>query len=148
MSTDNHEIEQKKLPIVMKSGLVHWILPETWQRVGDALASQTAHRFIKITELAGITINTAEVEAVYTMEQFMDMDKVKQGMWQCAWKKWHPRKGVCECGIEAAKAEKQKKQDEEDAAARKPLTPEQHAAERKAMDEVRADLIRKGIIKK
>lgn len=145
MSTD---LEEAKLPIVMKSGLVHWVLPETWQKVGDALASQGAHGFLKITELAGITINTAEVEAAYTMDQFMDMEKLQQGMWQCSWKKWHPKKGVCECREEAYRAEKQRKQDQELAKANLPETPEQYAAGRAAIEKITIGLEAKGIIKK
>lgn len=99
MSTELVPFENKR-PVVMKGGLVHWVGEDTAQRIQGALQAQRAHSFMKITEL-DITINTAEIEGVYTMEQYEDIAKVKQGMWQCEFRIWHKRREECECRVEA-----------------------------------------------
>lgn len=94
----NQEIEVRKdqNPVVMKSGLIHWVSIETANRIQEALGLQNGHSFIKITEL-GITINSAQIEGVYTFDQYEDLVKAKQGMWQCEYRKWHGKKEECQC---------------------------------------------------
>lgn len=111
-----------KQPVAMKGGLVHWVTTDTAERIQQQLQTQTAHTFMRIREL-NITINTAEVEGVYTMDQYEDLCKVKQGMWQCEYRNWHNKgKRECECkkdffSQQVADRKKQQQADED-----RPLT--------------------------
>ncbi len=91
-----------KQPIVMKGGLVHWVTPETAERFQNQLQTQTSHTFVRLKD-ANITINTAEVEGVYTMAQYDDLCKVKQGMWQCQYQTWHNLRTVRKMGEEMSR---------------------------------------------
>lgn len=113
-------------PILMKSGLVHWVTPATWDRISQALATQEAHRFIRIAEL-NLTINSAEIEGAYTIEQYQDWCKVKEGQWQCAYRKWHLKKGECTCEREWREKERRDREARERAENDRPLTDEERA---------------------
>lgn len=122
-----------KRPLVMKSGLVHWITDATAERIQQELETQTAHRFMKIREL-NVTINTAEVEGMYTMEQYEDFGKVKQGMWKCEYGKWHNKgKRECECKSEVFKRNEERKRKEETDRDNRPMTEEEKARNRNAI---------------
>lgn len=142
-----NEISVKKSPIVMKNGLVHWVSGETHGRIQQALGAQQAHTFMKITEL-GVTVNTAEIEGVYTTEQYDDMTKIKQGDWQCSFRKWHKKKAECECRGEALRRAREAREEAEEKELNRPLTEEEQEAQRKAIGSVRDDLERKGILLK
>lgn len=141
------EIQKEKLPVVMKGGLVHWLSEETHMKLQTALSAQSAHAFVRLNDL-GITINTAEIEGVYTKEQYEDMGRIKQGMWHCAYGKWHEKKGTCECKQDALRRARQVREDAEEAEKKRPQTDEELAAGRKALDETRANLERRGILPK
>lgn len=115
---------QGKKPIVMKSGLVHWVSDPTAERLQQQLQTQKAHTFVRLQELS-ITINTAEVEGVYTMEEYENISKVKQGMWQCEYNVWHNKgKRECECRSEFYKRSAQARRAREKADDNRPLTAE------------------------
>lgn len=126
--TNELAISDGKLPILMKGGLVHWVSPELHAKVQKQLSGQSGHTFMTLTEL-GCTINTAEIEAPYTLEQYAAWSKAKQGMWQCEYRNWHKKNGECECKAEWRKREAERR----DATARKdeaPPTPEQRTRSR------------------
>ena len=121
-----------ELPILMKSGLVHWIKIPTWEKISNALATQEGHQFIRIAELGNIVINTSQVEGAYTMQQFDDHCKVKEGQWQCSYRVWHLKKGECQCKSDYFRKQREaekKRQDDQD---NKPQTPEEREASRVA----------------
>lgn len=94
--THDLTVVDNRLPVLMKSKIVHWVSPETHARIQTQLQSQVAHTFMRISELA-VTINTSEIEGVYTVEQFEDLAKVRAGMVQCPYRRWHGRKEECDC---------------------------------------------------
>lgn len=113
---------QGKKPIVMKSGLVHWVSDDIAEKFQQQLQTQTAHTFVRLKEI-NVTINSAEVEGVYTMEQYENLSKVKQGMWQCEYRRWHNKgKRECECKAEFYKRLAQARKDKESAEDNRPLT--------------------------
>ncbi len=135
-----------KQPIVMKSGLVHWVTEQTAARVQTALGEQVAHRFMKIAELS-ITINTAEVEGVYTMAEYEDLCKVKQGMWQCEYRNWHNKgKRECECKAEFYKRQDQRRRDDAEREANRPLTEDEKKRNAERMQSMREGLRKRGIL--
>lgn len=121
-----------ELPILMKSGLVHWIKIPTWEKISNALATQEGHQFIRISELGNIVINTSQVEGAYTMQQFEDHCKVKEGQWQCAYRVWHPRRGECQCKSEYIRKQREAEKRRQEAEDNKPQTPEEKEASRAA----------------
>lgn len=122
-----------ELPILMKSGLVHWVKKETWEKISEVLATQSGHQFIRMKELGNIVISTAEVEGAYQMQQYEDHCRVKEGQFQCAYRVWHKKFGECTCKQDFMRAEAEKKKREREAEENKPLTPEQVAANQEAL---------------
>lgn len=127
-TTDITQFKDER-PLLMKSGLVHWIKPQTAEKIQSVLSQQTSHTFIRISEL-NITITTAEVEGVYTMEQYEDLTRIKQGMFQCAYRKWHGKKEECQCKRELLQKQREREKQEQDERDNRPLTPEEQAASR------------------
>lgn len=136
MSTDL-TISEGKLPLVMKSGVVHWITPDLHARLQTQLGSQSGHSFMKLTEL-NATINSAEIEGVYTLEQYADYGKVKQGMWQCEYRKWHEKKHVCECKHEWHEKHNQELEAIRRREENRPPTPEERAKVQEIIARMRA----------
>jgi len=125
MTTELQTKVQDKKPVMMKGGLVHWVKEETWDRIGEILANQKGHQFMKISEL-GITINTAEIDGVYTIKQYQDMCRIKEGMWQCEYGTWHNKgKRECQCREEAQKKRKQIEDEKRREAENRPLTQQE-----------------------
>lgn len=133
------------MPLLMKSGVVHWLDKETGEKLQQQLQNQTAHSFVRFKAL-NITINTAEVEGVYTMEQYDAVEKAKQGMWQCTYGTWHNKgKRECECKNEFYKQQRAKKAEADQNWT--PPTPEEKARGAKAMSSIREHLESRGIFK-
>lgn len=109
--------------ILMKSGLVHFISKEAGDRMSIHLATQSGHSFILVSEL-NITINTAEVEAVYNQKEYEDICRIKSGEWKCSFGSWHQKKGECHCRAERMREEAERKRKEQEAEMYKPLTEE------------------------
>lgn len=118
--------------IVMKSGLVQWVDLDTAARVENHLASQQGHSFIRLKEY-DVTINSAEIDGVYTPEQYADIQKAKNGYWQCELKGWHAKREKCECREEAARKRRQADQDKRYAEMNRQQSPEEQARSRERM---------------
>lgn len=129
--------------ILMKSGLVQWVDLETGARVENHLATQQGHSFIRLKEY-DLTINTAEIEGVYTPEQYADIQKAKNGYWQCEYKRWHFKREKCECAIEIRREEAQRKQDKEIAEMNREKTPEERERSLNQMRKTREFMYIKG----
>lgn len=131
MTNEITQYEEKKI-ILMKSGLIHWVSSETGDKMSEHLANQSGHSFLRIKELGNITINTAEVEAVYNHQQYTDLCRVKSGEWQCSYGKWHPKKGECQCKSEYLKEQARKREKEQQERDNRPLTPEEQERNRES----------------
>lgn len=134
MSQEIEKFEGKKA-IMMRSRLVHWISETTGEGLQNQLQTQQGHTFVKIREL-GITINTAEVEGVYTVLQYEDLAKVKQGMWQCEYQKWHGKREECGCKAERWKQHEEIMRKARVAHDNRELTPEERANNIKKVKEI------------
>lgn len=144
---DKNEIQEGKRPLVMKSGLTHWLSEKTATNIERVLAEQTAHGFIRINEL-GITINSAEIgEGILTIQQYHDLQRKKQGMWQCEEGHWHEKRiRECTCRADRIKDERRKadqqKRDEEN----RPLTEEERAANNERIRKMGEQLVLQGTL--
>lgn len=130
-------VTQKHI-ILMKSGLAHFVEKRTADIISAGIVSQSAHRFIKITELDQL-INSAEIEGIYTPEKYEEFQRVKAGETLCAYYRWHKKREVCECAAEMRKSAhlkmQQMRRDEEN----RPLTPEERENARRIIAGFRAD---------
>lgn len=126
MTTDLAIVDDR-LPVMMKSRAVHWVSPETHGRIQQQLQQQSGHTFMRIAEL-GITINTAEIEGAYAREQYDDLARIRAGMWQCMWKKWHNKKDDCQCRREAEADHRQRLREQAQRESDRPLTDDERAA--------------------
>lgn len=135
-----------RMPVVMKSKLVHWVQPMTGENIQAQLQKQGGHTFMKITEL-GITINTAEIEGVYTIEQFEELAKIKDGMKQCIYRKWHAKKEECDCSREIQRRHQQMRREDEQKDIYRELTPDERERITQKMAGIGSMLRGKGILK-
>lgn len=132
MTNEITQYEEKWI-ILMKNGLIHWVSKETGERASEYVGNQTGHSFIRIKELNNISLNTAEMHGVYDHPKYVELCRVRSGEWQCAYGKWHPRKGECQCKADYYRKQTRKKQEEEEREKNKPQTPEEQARSREAM---------------
>lgn len=145
MSQELQKFEGKKV-VMMRGGLTHWVTDETAERLQNQLQTQSGHTFVKLKEL-GITINTAEVEGVYTLSQYEDVAKLKQGMFQCEYQTWHAKREECQCKKEREKEHRRIMQEAENKASSRELTPEERAANLRRIKEIGEHFRKTGIIK-
>lgn len=143
--TQELQIRKDQQPVLMKSLLIHWVSIDTAERLQEALSRQNGHTFVKVSEL-GITINTAQIEGVYTLDQYADIVKIKQGMWQCEYKKWHERNHKCECKAEMWRQQEKALKEAREIAENRELSPEEFARMRQKMNELTEEFKQKGII--
>ena len=142
-----NEIQEGKRPLVMKSGLIHWLTEDTAANLENSLAEQQAHGFIKITEL-GITINTADIgDGILTMVQYQALLKKKQGEWQCEEGTWHTKnQRECTCRADRMKSKRraldQRKRDEEN----RPQTPEERKRSQETVKRTGEELVLQGVL--
>lgn len=132
--------------VVMKSGLVHLVKPETASHLERLLVGQAAHSFTRITELM-VTINSAEIEGVYDPIAYEEYLHLKGGDYKCSYGVFHPKRVRCECKNEHFK--RVREATEEIARKREyaPLTPEQREKSAKIAEKMRVSLVEKGILK-
>lgn len=129
--------------IVMKSGSVQWVTLETAERVESHLASQQGHSFIRLKDY-DLTINSAEIEGVYTPEQYADIQKAKNGYWQCENKRWHFKREKCECATEIRAERMRKEQEKRDAENNREQTPEERARMQEGLKKMKELMYIKG----
>ena len=129
MTTNQLINYEEKMVVLMKSGLIHWVTGETGKKIGDHIANQSGHSFLRLKELDNITINTAEIEGVYNHKQYEDLCRVKSGEWQCAYGKWHLKKGECKCKEDKIKTDRMAEQQKEFT----PMTEEERKQSRETM---------------
>lgn len=122
----NTEIETKKLVIVMKNGMAHWVREDTGKKAETHIVTQTAHSFIKIQELDQ-TINTAEISGIYTPQVYQDLKRTEAGEYKCAWGTWHTKKDTCMCASISRKRAKEKHDKIQRDRENTPLTQEEQA---------------------
>lgn len=135
-----------KNAIVMRNKLVHWVSAETGEKLQQQLVGQQAHSFIKLKEL-GLTINSADVSGVYTVQQYEDMQKIEQGMRQCTFGKWHGRREECQCAHERRKAHDEAMRRAAYMRDNRELTDEERAASLKKIKEIGDEFRAKGFLK-
>ena len=131
----------------MKSGLVHWLSEETATKIERMLAEQTAHGFIRINEL-GITINSAEIgDGVLTMQQYADLQKKKQGLWQCEDGHWHEKRiKECTCRADRLKDERRKTEQQKRAEENRPPTEAERARSQEKLKRTGEELVLGGTL--
>lgn len=124
--SDNQQltIPKDELPVLMRSGLVHWVKTDTHTKLRAVLTNQNGHSFVNLSEL-NITINTADISAVCTVDEYQDLMKIKEGMRKCAYRKWHGKKEECQCEKDALDRARTARAQAERDADNKPLTPEE-----------------------
>lgn len=147
MTDTDLAVMDTRQPIAMKSRLVHWVRPETAAKIQLLLEQQQSHRFMLIEELA-ITINTAEIEGVYTREQYDDLARTKAGQWQCPYRRWHEKKDHCQCRREIEIRHQQQKREREQADLYREPTDTERKENVNRMAKMRKNLEDRGILSK
>jgi len=120
-----------KSVIVMRSGLSFFVSRDTADKVSIHIVKQEKHGFLALSEI-GQTINTQEIEGVYTPQAYQDMLRIKQGEIKCAYGNWHKKKDIdkCTCAADARKRAWEEAREREREEENKPLTEEERAAGR------------------
>lgn len=138
---------EDKRPVIMKTGIVHWVNPETADNISNILANQQAHSFIRISELQGVTINTAEVSEVSTQEQYNELVHVRLGESKCLYGTWHAKRQKCECKEDRAKTHRQNMEEIERRKLYAPMTDEERASAQAHLKKLGDEMRAKGILK-
>ena len=89
------EISKELTAVLMMSGVVMWVEAERATRLRAVLSSRDLPKFV---EFEGELINTSSIEGVYSAATMADLQRRKQGQWQCQKGRWHDRNEKCECG--------------------------------------------------
>lgn len=132
----------------MRSGSEFWLSEKKAKEISDILVKQEKHSFIRIAELGGQVINTADIVEICTSEQMDDRNRIKNKETKCSFGKWHSRGEKCECRAEQLRKERQNKDDEERAESMRVRTPEERERAVKILAENRKILEDKGILTK
>lgn len=138
----------KKQCIVMRSGSEFWLSEKKAKEISDILVSQEKHSFIRVAELDGRVINTADIVEVCTEEQVDDRNRLKNKETKCSYGVWHARNVKCECEIEASRKRRELIEKKERDENMRPRTPEEQEAARKALAKNRKILEDRGILTK
>lgn len=126
-------LDTPKKAIVMKSGLALWISTEKADQLEQALvAPGFQHFFVKLQEL-GQTINTSQVEGIYSMEKYDEILRIKSGSTKCAYGNWHDRREKCECRAEFFKKQSQLRTEREKFELYLPMNDAQRAQQAESM---------------
>lgn len=139
---------EKKQCIIMRSGSEFWLSEKKAKEISDILVKQEKHSFIRIAELGGQVINTADVVEICNEQQIDDRNRIKNKETKCSFGKWHSRGEKCECRNEQLKKERQEREEKERAEFLKPRTPEEREKAIKILAENRKILEDKGILTK
>lgn len=134
---------ETKRPVVMKNGLTLWVTDETATKLEQHMVSQKGHGFIRLQE-ANTTINTAEVQGIYTASEYENLQRIKEGQWQCQYQTWHMKKDRCTCKSDKMR-EAQRKVDQE--ARLRPLTPEERERAQELARKSGETMVLSGLIK-
>jgi len=129
-ATKRSEIDVPRMVVVMKSGMTFWVTKETGERAQRHLETQSAHSFMRITEL-GETINTAEIAGVHSPSAYDELQRYKAGEFKCQWGKWHGKRQTCEC--KAEKDREHREQMRQKGNEITPQTPEERERSRETM---------------
>jgi len=123
--------------IVMRTGVTHWVEKPDADRIKALVLSENPPKHAEIEEKM---ISLASIEGIYTIEEFDDLARIKQGMWQCGERTWHKRKDECDCQREMAKKRHQEEQAAREREMNKELTPEERERARQRMAEITESL--------
>ena len=133
----------------MKSGVEHWLSETKAKEIADVIIKQEKHQFLRIAELGGRIINTAEIDdGPCTEQEIEERHKIKNGEWKCVESKWHERKQKCFCKQEKFKKHKEDEQRKERETLYKPITEEQRKKNGEILKENRKILEDRGILAK
>lgn len=132
----------------MRSGSEFWISGELAEKISNILVQQKSHSFMRLAELGGRVINTADIVEICTAQQIDERNRLKNKEWQCAEKTWHRKGDKCFCAREKANERARIIRRQEMEEANKPLTKEQQKKISNWFDETRKILEDKGILAK
>ncbi len=105
----NTNITKRQHCILTRAGVQIWIDEEQSIKIGQVLDLITEHKFITI---GGRRINTADLSGVFLPEDIENMNRMKNGQWQCMQGTWHDKNQKCQCIDEQAKNTKEHKKNE------------------------------------
>lgn len=103
---------EPKMYIMKKNGHVHKVSADTGKKLSDQLITQSGHTFLRLKELNGIILNTAEIEGVYDEQQYADVCRMNAGDWRCPHDTWHTKKEKCNCQKEIYRKMEEKRRSE------------------------------------
>lgn len=132
----------------MRSGSEFWLSAKKAQEISDILLKQDKHSFIRIAELGGQVINTADIVEICTSEQMDDRNRIKNKETKCSFGKWHARGEKCECQKEQIRKEREKREEKERIEFLRPKTPEERQKAIEILKKNRKILEDKGILTK
>lgn len=132
--------------ILMKSGLTLLVDPQTADVISTSLSRQSAHTFFRIKEL-GETINSAEIEGIYSPSKYEELLKTKSGEYRCSYDRWHKKRESCNCKYDIAKEREEQLRQVRFNIDNSPLTDAQRLERDRIIKKMRTSMQQSGILK-
>lgn len=140
-----NDVALQKHVILMKSSLTLLVEASTADTIAAALGSQSGHTFFRIKEL-GETINSAEIEGIYSPSKYEELLKMKGGEYKCAFERWHKKREICTCKFDLAKEREDKLKEIRRKAESAAITPAQRAEASRIAKKMRIEMEASGVL--
>lgn len=89
-----NELSKNLKCIRTKSGIEIWVESERAQNLQDILENLKNHFFVAYEDQ---TINTAEIEGIFTAKTMDEYTRRRNGEWKCQKGEWHTKREKCDC---------------------------------------------------
>lgn len=126
------DIAKKQMVVVTRVGSF-WVDIDRAERI-KRVRSSNPDTVIAIDESQ---IDTRSIYGILTPEQYYNYQNERRGLWQCEYRKWHPKNDTCTCARDKA--------ERESVAPTNKLTDEQREKAQAKAAEIRSKILKKGI---
>lgn len=94
MSSSKTALSKNLMCVRIRSGIEFWMERENARIFQEILKRLTQSTFL---EIEGESINSADIEGIYSAERMETFTRHKNGMWKCKFGTWHEKRDTCEC---------------------------------------------------
>ena len=82
------KLAKQLLCVCMRNGVQLWHEKERIEKLQSILEKSTGHHFITFDDQ---TINTADIVGIFSADTMQDLNRRKNGQWQCHVGTWHDK---------------------------------------------------------
>lgn len=82
--------------VVMMSGVIIWVERARLEKI-EELFALPRDKWPQFIEVDGEKVNPSRIEGIFRSSRLEDLQRRKNGQWQCDRGSWHDRAKKCEC---------------------------------------------------